>query len=72
MATKNLVPRTGSQGGIGTDTKPWKEAIFSTGLLHLKHEINSRENFTKNDKLLHEKQKWLENTYSKNWNNDEQ
>ena len=31
MATKNLVPRTGSQGGIGTDTKPWKEAIFSTG-----------------------------------------
>jgi len=31
-----------------------KEAIFSTGLLHLKHEINSRENFTKNDKLLNE------------------
>ena len=31
MATKNIVPRTGSQGGIGTDSKPWKEAIFSTG-----------------------------------------
>ena len=35
MATKNLVPRTGSQGGIGTDTKPWKEAIFSTGSFQL-------------------------------------
>ena len=31
MATKNIVPRTGSQGGIGTDAKPWKEAIFDTG-----------------------------------------
>jgi len=29
-----------------------KEAIFSTGLVHLKHKINSRENFSKNDKLL--------------------
>ena len=31
MATRNIVPRTGSQGGIGTDSKPWKEAIFDTG-----------------------------------------
>ena len=31
-----------------------KEAIFSTGIIHLKHKINSRENFSKNDKLLEE------------------
>tara|TARA_Y100000766_G_scaffold277869_1_gene283854 strand:- start:838 stop:1638 length:801 start_codon:yes stop_codon:yes gene_type:complete len=29
-----------------------KEAIFATGLLHLNHKIISRENFSKNDKLL--------------------
>ena len=46
-----------------------KEAIFSTGLLHLKHEINSRENFTKNDKLLNEainkSKTYIENGYIK-------
>ena len=31
MATRNLVPRTGSQGQIGTVSKPWKQAIFDTG-----------------------------------------
>ena len=31
MATKNIVPRTGSQGQIGTVSKPWKQAIFDTG-----------------------------------------
>ena len=42
-----------------------KEAIFSTGLVHLKHKINSRENFSKNDKLL--KKAITENlTYVKN------
>ena len=42
-----------------------KEAIFSTGLVHLKHKINSRENFSKNDKLL--KKAIIENlTYVKN------
>ena len=31
MATKNIVPRTGSQGQIGTVSKPWKLAIFDSG-----------------------------------------
>ena len=26
MSTKNIVPRTGSQGEIGTSAKPWKTA----------------------------------------------
>ena len=46
-----------------------KEAIFSTGVLHLKHEINSRENFSKNDKLLREtinkKKTYIKNGYKK-------
>lgn len=46
-----------------------KEATFSTGLLHLNHKINSRENFSKNDKLLHEaismKKKFIKNGYRK-------
>ena len=46
-----------------------KEAIFSTGVLHLKHEINSRENFSKNDKLLREtinkKKTYIKNGYTK-------
>ena len=42
-----------------------KEAIFSTGLLHLNHEIISRENFSRNDKLLEDT---IQNkkTYAKN------
>ena len=47
-----------------------KEATFSTGLLHVKHEINSRENFSKNDKLLDEainnNKTYIENGYKKN------
>ena len=47
-----------------------KEAIFSTGLFHLKHEINSRENFSKNDKLLKEaiskNKTYINNGYKKN------
>ena len=46
-----------------------KEAIFSTGVLHLKHKINSRENFSKNDKLLNnaikENKTYIENGYIK-------
>jgi len=46
-----------------------KEAIFFTALLHLNHKINSRENFSKNDKLLHEaismKKKFIKNGYKK-------
>ena len=46
-----------------------KEAIFSTGVFHLKHKINSRENFSKNDKLLSEtiskKKTYIENGYKK-------
>ena len=46
-----------------------KEAIFSTGLLHLKHEIISRENFSKNDKLLKQainnKKTYINNGYKK-------
>ena len=46
-----------------------KEAIFSTGMFHLKHEINSRENFSKNDKLLEEaikkKKTYIKNGYKK-------
>ena len=46
-----------------------KEATFSTGLFHLKHKINSRENFSKNDKLLSEtinkKKTYIKNGYKK-------
>ena len=46
-----------------------KEAIFSTGLLHLKHEIISRENFSKNDRLLKQainnKKTYINNGYKK-------
>ena len=31
MATKNIVPRTGSQGQLGTDTKPWKRVVADSG-----------------------------------------
>jgi hypothetical protein len=31
MATRNIVPRTGSQGQIGTDAKPWSKHIADTG-----------------------------------------
>ena len=46
-----------------------KEAIFSSGLVHLKHEINSRENISKNDKLLNNavktKKTYIRNGYKK-------
>tara|TARA_B100001778_G_C18582994_1_gene628426 strand:- start:649 stop:1446 length:798 start_codon:yes stop_codon:yes gene_type:complete len=46
-----------------------KEAIFATGVLHLKHAINSRENFSKNDKLLkdaiNKKKTYIKNGYKK-------
>ena len=46
-----------------------KEAIFSTGLLHLHHKINSRENFSRNDKLLSEailnNKTYIKNGYKK-------
>ena len=46
-----------------------KEAIFSTGLIHLKHKINSRENFSRNDRLLKEAIKknktYIDNGYNK-------
>ncbi len=46
-----------------------KEAIFSTGLLHLYHRISSRENFSKNDKLLintiANKKTYINNGYKK-------
>ena len=35
MATKNLVPRTGSQGQLGTDAKPWKHHIADSGSFEL-------------------------------------
>lgn len=31
MSTKNIVPRTGSEGSIGTSEKPWGSGIFDTG-----------------------------------------
>lgn len=47
-----------------------KEAIFSTGLMHLCHKINSRENFSRNDKLLNEailkNKTYINNGYEKN------
>jgi predicted glycosyltransferase involved in capsule biosynthesis len=47
-----------------------KEAIFSTGLMHLYHKINSRENFSRNDKLLNEailkNKTYINNGYEKN------
>ena len=46
-----------------------KEAVFSTGLLHLHHKINSRENFSRNDKLLSEailnNKTYIKNGYKK-------
>ena len=35
MATKNIVPRTGSQGQLGTDAKPWKHHIADSGSFEL-------------------------------------
>ena len=35
MATKNIVPRTGSQGQLGTESKPWKAIHADTGSLSL-------------------------------------
>ena len=35
MATKNIVPRTGSQGQLGTTSKPWKHQIADTGSFSL-------------------------------------
>ena len=35
MATKNIVPRTGSQGQLGTDAKPWKHHIADSGSFQL-------------------------------------
>ena len=35
MATKNIVPRTGSQGQLGTESNPWKAIHADTGSLSL-------------------------------------
>ena len=31
MATRNIVPRTGSEGQLGTESKKWLKAIAVTG-----------------------------------------